>query len=627
MDPVNPFGFYALRNAWLFALAAPLVLFYFLKLKRPRASISSLALWQRVLQDKRVNSPFQRFKRNILLFLQLLLLVLLASAAMQPYFRGSEAQIDRMPILIDCSASMAAVDAAGRSRLDLAQTRVERLIQNLLPNQELCLVTFAQSARRHTGFTNNKRLLRSALADIRVDDVPSDIEEALQIVQALALTNSFGRVLLLSDGNFPNWTGLELSFELDYQRLPAAGPNLGVISLNARRIDTETWDVFAKIAGSGDSESGARVELRQDGEPLSTERVLISGGEEEERLVFRVTGSQRSALEVRLVPDGVDSLPQDNVACLSLPPARDLRVYVSDGLESYRHALQGLDGVGLTDAPGTSRPESGCDLVISETHTEAYAATPTQLYIGVLPSDLAGMIEISQEGTEVVDWQRTCALLQYVQMRDVVILDRPVSRPGIDESHLENAGYEVLAHGREGPLILRQRTGTTLAFFLLFHTDRSTLPYRIGFPIMVANVAQLALRRAGLAEAEPVCTGVLPPITVSPSAASRIRLPDGTVLEQDADAEGILSGVRARQVGYYDVSDTEGKSVKIGASLLNAGETCLAAVEEIQFQEALSVAASSQLLKTDKPLWATLGLLAFAVMLGEWWYYQRRSGG
>ena len=74
-------GFYALSSAWLFALLLPLVILYFLKLKRPKKEIPSLALWQQVINDQRVNSPFQKFKRNILLLLQFLLLASLILAA------------------------------------------------------------------------------------------------------------------------------------------------------------------------------------------------------------------------------------------------------------------------------------------------------------------------------------------------------------------------------------------------------------------------------------------------------------------------------------------------------------------------------------------------------------------
>ena len=63
-------SFTSLSSAWLFALIVPLVIFYFLKLKRPRQTIPSLVLWRQVMNDQRVNSPFQRFKRNLLLLLQ-----------------------------------------------------------------------------------------------------------------------------------------------------------------------------------------------------------------------------------------------------------------------------------------------------------------------------------------------------------------------------------------------------------------------------------------------------------------------------------------------------------------------------------------------------------------------------
>src|ERR1700729_3453463 len=106
-------AFTSLGNAWLFALLVPLIAFYFLKLKRPRVAIPSLVLWRQVVNDQRVNSPFQRFKRNLLLLLQILVLACLVLAAMQPYLRSASPRAQYQPVLIDCSASMAALDKPG----------------------------------------------------------------------------------------------------------------------------------------------------------------------------------------------------------------------------------------------------------------------------------------------------------------------------------------------------------------------------------------------------------------------------------------------------------------------------------------------------------------------------------
>src|SRR6187549_202824 len=142
-------AFSSLASAWLFALLVPLVIFYFLKLKRPRMDIPSLVLWRQVIADQRVNSPFQRFKRNLLLLLQILLLALLVFAAMQPLLRSGATRAERLPVLLDVSASMAALDKpGGLSRLDAAKQKVRELISALPSDQQLCLIAFGKTARR-----------------------------------------------------------------------------------------------------------------------------------------------------------------------------------------------------------------------------------------------------------------------------------------------------------------------------------------------------------------------------------------------------------------------------------------------------------------------------------------------
>ena len=62
-------SFVNLFGAWFFLALIPLIILYFLKLRRPKMEVPSLVLWQSVVNDQRVNSPFQKFRRNLLLLL------------------------------------------------------------------------------------------------------------------------------------------------------------------------------------------------------------------------------------------------------------------------------------------------------------------------------------------------------------------------------------------------------------------------------------------------------------------------------------------------------------------------------------------------------------------------------
>jgi Ca-activated chloride channel homolog len=621
--------------AWLFALLVPLVVFYFLKLKRTRVEIPSLALWLSVIADQRVNSPFQKFKRNLLLLLQVAVLCLLALAAMQPFIRGNVQQAQYLPILIDCSASMAATDAEVRTRLDLVKQQVREIILNLLPDQRLTLVAVSDSAQRLTEFTDNQRVLLDALNRIRVREVEGSLEEGLQLAQALARSFQIDAVRFYSDGNLPlrpdeagrqvAGVNFDLPFELQFHRIEPGGANIGITAFTARRSGAERWDVFVRVDSSSAGQTAARVELLAGGVPVGDDTIVLEAGQSQ-RLVFNYESADAAALEVRLWPDGVDSLAADNVAWLDLPVSRPLSVYCPLDLAAYRHSLSGLEGVELLPTGERDPQRAVYDLVISDDLAQADQEARTFLFTGVVPADLSSLVSIETGLAEVVDWKRDDPLLQHVMFQDVEITDQPLLAAGVDEGDIESLGYEILVQGNTGPLVLRRREGPVVSVYLLFHTDRSTLPYRVGFPVLVSNVVGLARNQAELSDVRGIATGVLPELQLESNASVEIRTPSGEALVTVPDAERMLKGIAAHEVGQYDIRQAGETIRRIGAGLLSPTETSLWGVDEIQFRE-LSVGASDQPVSTDKPLWSYLAYAAFLFLLVEWWVFLRRPGG
>jgi hypothetical protein len=81
--------------------------------------------------------------------------------------------------------------------------------------------------------------------------------------------------------------------------------------------------------------------------------------------------------------------------------------------------------------------------------------------------------------------------------------------------------------------------------------------------------------------------------------------------------------VAAPTIGRYAIREGSTEVASIGISLLTVTETSLATVEQLQFRES-SVGVAATMLKSDHPLWGVFAAIGFALLLAEWWYFQRR---
>jgi hypothetical protein len=113
-------------------------------------------------------------------------------------------------------------------------------------------------------------------------------------------------------------------------------------------------------------------------------------------------------------------------------------------------------------------------------------------------------------------------------------------------------------------LLLQRREGLKISYWFLFHTDRSTLPYRLGFPIIAANAVEAALKQASLSEVAAAPTGVLPPISLQPDREYRGQKSRWRRVTFRSSTTGVLTGVPAAHAGRYDVFDGSDLTTSIG---------------------------------------------------------------
>jgi Ca-activated chloride channel family protein len=617
---VNPLG------AVLFLAAIPLVILYFLKLRRPRVEIPSLVLWQSVVNDQRVNSPFQKFRRNLLLLLQLLILTLLVLALTQPFIGSAAGTAEFTPILIDCSASMSAIDpATGETRLSLILDQVRERINNLRSDQQFALFTFASTGRRLTEFTNDRRVLLQALESIEATDLPAQLDDVLRMAAAYTTSFPIREVILLTDGNLPESVEFELPFSLQVKRLQVQGANLGITEMTARRDGKDGWELFIRITGASEDLQTAELQLYQNGEQIFTERISAAAGDGE-RLVFPIETDTLALVEARLIPAGEDVLETDNRCWLTLPATRSLQVLTLGQLTTWQRAVNVLDGVEQEVVTAGVPDQTEYDLIISDGEIPEGINAPVTLFVDVIPEDLSGLIEKREDVCTVTDWNRTAPLLQHVSLGDVQIGEQPAWGPEIGLREVEERGYEVLAEGNAGPLLLQKREGLKTTWWFTFHTDRSTLPYRVGFPILAANAVSSSLKQAALSEVSAAPTGVLPALQLDAGQDYQVEAPDGSLTAVRSGMTGLLTGIGASEVGQYRVRDGNDVVSIVGTGLLSLPETSLSAVDELRFAEVQVDTDATIRLEADRSLWWGLALGAFVVLLVEWWYFQRVRG-
>ena len=179
----------------------PVVLLYFLRLRRKNRVVSSTLLWRNSTADLQANAPFQRLRKNLLLFLQVLLLALLALMIARPFLTVKALTGESQVLVIDASASMQATDERP-SRLGAAKRAAGKIVADLSRGDEACIIEAGSRTRVRAGFTANRRVLRAAIDRVEAADSETVLRDALALAVSLAKKKRDAEIVLISDGAF-----------------------------------------------------------------------------------------------------------------------------------------------------------------------------------------------------------------------------------------------------------------------------------------------------------------------------------------------------------------------------------------------------------------------------------------
>jgi Ca-activated chloride channel family protein len=182
----------------LLALAAGIILLYFLHTRRQRHEVSALFLWEELPNDPRTRAARIRIRIDALLLLQLLVLVAVVLALAQPAFLTKKPRLAGLAIVLDGSASLHGRSADGRLVADLARSEASALLDRY-PTTPVALLELSTSPRVLAPVSTDHERVRRAIAAWEPTWFGNGTGEDLTGLLA-SQGGTFERVVLLTDG-------------------------------------------------------------------------------------------------------------------------------------------------------------------------------------------------------------------------------------------------------------------------------------------------------------------------------------------------------------------------------------------------------------------------------------------
>lgn len=584
MHWMNPAGAWALT-----ALAAILVL-YFLKQRVEPTPVSSTYLWRKALATLEADRPFQRLRRNLLLFLQLLAALLFALSIMRPMTPGTEA--GELVFVFDLSASMQAEGEAG-TRFDAAIADAQRRIAGLPEGARVSVLTAGARVRQPLARTTDLLRARRTIEALAPENGSADLSGALSLALALQRELEGVQLIVYSDQTLPEGGLLQ-------PYLGGGQENRAILSLAAN--DTAA---VARIANYG---AAAQVTVEcYAGDNLVDIRSLDLEAGETASVQFDLPAPAATVV-ARLT--GADALPAD-----------DTRRWVSRETGRTTVLLAGQDNIFLEKALALRT-----DISLLKTTTEevgAIASGALTVVDGPLPEVLPaqGALLLVNPDVAVGAAQETPATLSAASGALADTLNQHLS---VDEIQV-SAWREVttgtpiwLANGLP-VLTIAEEDGRRVAR-LGFDLHASNLPLLKEFPVWVQQLlAYLAPEPLGAGFSDADCGDAF---TITPQSFAQeafVETPSGRRLPLPVTG-GTFSDTN--ETGIYQLVqvDEAGEETRVAFALhIPAAESD---VRQAAYREDAAAGLAGGL-AVGREWTPYLLCLLLSLMLLEWWVYRR----
>lgn len=648
------------------AVIPPLILLYFLKLRRRTQPIACTLLWKKSVEDLQANAPFQKLRRNILLLLQLLALILLILSVMQPQVQAGQQTGGKTVIIIDNSASMSATDGPGGiTRLEhakqLAKQRVEAMYRGGLftgSPGETMVIAFSDRAEIYSRFSGVRQQIVAAIDRIPPTHGETRIGEALQLSRAYTTnvvdimgearpTGEPAHIELFSDGNIADLADqvLRPGESLTFHEIGTSdADNVAFAAISAERpFDRPTSvAVFASLLNFNQHEVICDVQLSVNDTARGIREVTIQPARTDpttgelipgrNNVVFAPFEQPRGAV-IELANLREDALMADNIAQLVVPPPRQLSValvrsnyrILEAALDPEGMRLQRLDVLTLDQFEQLASDGllDQYDVVVFDNQAPETLPPGRYLTFGATPP-IEGLNEFGTGGSQLILSTRVeHPVLQNVTLDDLRISEMALLQPRDD--------VQILVEATGGPAAVAVSRGSLHLIHVTFDPLSSSWPFKRSFINFIYNALEHLGHIGEAVTSEELRPGEVLTARLPASAQSiELRTPDNITHRITAADPTQLSWGPIRLAGAHllswtvpGVTGSSRETRPFAVNLLSETEGNLAVADSIDIGQD-SFEGSRAAAASHTPLWPWAIALCLALLMVEWWVYHRK---
>lgn len=195
-------GFLSFWPLALLVLVPIIILLYILRQETKTKEFSSSMLWQEVVRNMEATKPWEKLKRNILLFLQILTVILFIAAMMRPWIKGLGGKDAQMILVIDNSASMASLYDDSKTRLEAAKEAACAYVDELSGNTSIYVISGNQQAVLELANSSDRFEAKDKIKKIEQTSLAGDLSVALGLVESCSNQAANPQIVFFTDSAF-----------------------------------------------------------------------------------------------------------------------------------------------------------------------------------------------------------------------------------------------------------------------------------------------------------------------------------------------------------------------------------------------------------------------------------------